>query len=182
MLRGFSRALNAIRHGDDGRARDQGFTLIEAAVAIVIAVILFVGLTQTLVTSFRHLKENRLAQQSTQIALEGVEFARSVLFAELAITPAAPGSDPNVLTGNRLDGSNFGLAADEDLVDVSTEASALIPYTYTETLDGVTFTVYNYVTEVQTSLRRVVVYVAWTANGNQRSHFTTTLISEVSSR
>ena len=38
---------------------------------------------------------------------------------------------------------------------------AMIPYTSTETLDGVTFTSLAYVTQVETGLRRVIISVTW---------------------
>jgi len=159
---------------------DAGFTLIEATVAMALVVVIFVGLMQSLTVSLRSARDNRMQQQATTLALEGIEFSRSLSWDELAMFPAAVVADPYVTSGS-LVGAEFDLGADEPLIDYTTEASALLPYHTVEVLDGTDFDVFAYVTDAGTGIRRVVVVVEWSTTEIARhAHHTSTLISEVS--
>jgi len=162
--------------------REGGITIVEVAVAMTLAVILSVGLMQVMLSGLRQVRESRLTQQATQLALEGVEYARSLTYAELAVTPEVSSGDPLLIpTGRLLDGSVIGLGADEPLVEVSSgHESGIVPYHSQEILDGVTFDIHNYVTEPEYGLRRIVVLVEWEMAGVARSQHTSALISAVS--
>ncbi len=153
---------------------DDGFTLVEVLVALVIVVLLFVGLSTTLTVSLRNLRNTRGEQQATALAQEGVEFSRSLDWAELAMIPADYSADLHV-TGSQFVGSSIGLSSNEALVESS---GGLIPVYTTQTLDGQLFTVSHYVTQVSSSLRRSIVVVEWATGGIKQAHFSTTQIAE----
>ncbi len=159
---------------------DAGFTLVEAAVAVFLVVILIVGLTQALVASLAAQAETRRQEQATVLAIEAIEYARSVPWVELGLDPDANPADPLVITSGPnhfLDGSYVNLPTDELIVEF---AGGLISPMTTETLDGQTFVVKTYVTDVDTELRRVTAVAEWVTHSTTRRHQTSTLISEAS--
>ena len=166
---------------------DRGFTLVEALVAMLIVAILIVGVGASLGAGFRHARENRAQQQATALSIEGVEFARSLEWDELAINPKVADGDPLlkiVGTDRLLDASLTNLAADEELIEMTganAVPGALLTFEHTETLDGITYTVHHYVTDAGTDLRRVVVAVEWTSSGASHRQMSSTLVSEVAS-
>jgi hypothetical protein len=127
----------------------------------------------------RAIGEAHSQEQATQLALEGIEFARSLTWAELRMDPAAETGDPRVNGETRtLVGTLFDVEANEPLVEGG--ESAMIPPSYQETLDATDFTVRTYVTEADQALRRVIVDVTWTVGDSPRRHFASTMISELS--
>ena len=170
----FRHALRRVRH-------DDGFTLVEVSVAVLVAAILLTSLTLMLGNTIRSVRDNRAQEQATVVALGEIEFARSVDWTELALDPIVAPLDPRLLSplDRKLVGATIGLAGDEDLVE---DAAGLIPYQSTESFDNQNFTIYQYVTEVEPELRRVVVVVEWQNGTSSHEHFTSTLISEVSAR
>jgi hypothetical protein len=120
-----------------------------------------------------------LQEQATQLALEGIEWARGVDWSQLSLDPAAETDDPNIDAVQRtLLGASFGLEADEPLVEGG--ESPLIPPVYQETLDGTPFTIRSYVTEAGYLLRRATVVVSWESEASSHRHVASTIISEVS--
>ncbi len=156
-----------------------GFTLIEVAVAMMIALILMIGLTISVGNTLRAVRHNRSLQQANALALERLEFARAIPWDNLAMANTALPTDPLLLdpVDRRLVGSEVDLPTDELLVEDTTDGWS---DTYrTEVFDEQTFQVRTYVTEVDTGLRRVVAVVDWDIGDAQRQTFTSTLISEV---
>ena len=154
---------------------DDGFTLVEAVVALFVAALLFSVLGTTLVSSSLATREARHQEEATQLSVEGLEVVRALPWAELAMQDVEVG-DPRV-SGGQLLGSTVGLGADETLVVDTTDGS--VDHHYTVTFDEFTFDVWTYVTEVQPELRRAVVFVVWPSGGGTRSHHTTALVSEL---
>lgn len=162
--------------------RDAGFTLVEVAVAMVIAVILMVGLTITVGNALRAVRHNRGAQQAVSLALERLEFTRSVPWDNLAMGDIVLPADPRLLspTDRKLVGSTVDVPADELLVEDTTDG--WVDTYRTEVFDEQTFQVSTYITEVNADLRRAVAIVEWTvADGDARVRHASTLISRVSS-
>jgi Tfp pilus assembly protein PilV len=159
-----------ITHG-----HDDGFTLVEAVMAMFVATILFAVLGTLLVASALATREARHQEEATQLSIEGLEVVRALPWAELAMQSVETG-DPRV-SGGQLLASAADLAANETLV-VDTTNGSVDPH-YTVTFDDFTFDVWTYVTEVQPELRRAVVFVVWDSNGGARRHHTTALISEL---
>ena len=164
----------------DTPRREEGFTLTEVIVAMLLAVILLVALTLSIGVALRSTRQNRIHRQATVLAIEHLEFARSVGWTELAISEPVRGWDPRILhpSDTKVIGATMDLANDESLVkDFS---NGLIEVYADTTLDGITFEVTTYVTDVEPGLRRVIVFVDWTYADVAREHFTMSLISEVS--
>lgn len=159
--------------------RDAGFTLVEVVIAMVISVILLIGLTITVGNAFRAVRHNRSAQQAVSLALERLEFARSIPWDNLAMADIAIPTDPRLLSpaDRRLVGSTVDVPADELLVEDTANGWA---DTYrTEVFDEQTFQVATYITEVDTDLRRVVAIVEWEVADAVRQRHASTLVSRV---
>jgi prepilin-type N-terminal cleavage/methylation domain-containing protein len=163
-----------------GRARrgaDEGFSLIELMVAILLGVIVTIAFGSTMRGALSSSRDNRFRQEATSVAMEQFEHARSLRWEDLSMSyvdSTAPLIDP---ANGRLLASATGLAADEDLLQCS--GGDVEPMT-TRTVGDVTYTTWTYVTEVTESLRRVVVLVTWEIDGNAFSHRSDSMISIVS--
>lgn len=146
----------------------------------MLVVVLFVGLTRSLTASLDSQAETRKQEQATVLALEGVEYARSLAWAELALDPPADAGDPMVVVA----GSDHYLSAtlarlpSNELI-VEDVAGLIVPFAQ-EVLDAQPFLVKTYVTEVEPTLRRVVVVVEWEERSALRRHQTSTLIAPAS--
>jgi len=155
--------------------QEDGFSLIEAAIALLVSVILFSMLAVTLQSSFNSARNSRTQQQATAIGNQYIELARSLTWDELAMDATESG-DPRI-AGINLKADVADIPANEKLVVDSVDG--LLDGKFTEVIDGDTFTVWQYVTEVSANeLKRVVVFVDWASNGEPRSHHTSTIIAE----
>lgn len=156
---------------------DRGFTLIELAVAGLLAALLIGAIAGTLHTVIGSSRQNRLHQEATAIMVERVEEVRALAWDSLAlaaIDPTAPMIDP--ATGFLL-GSQAGLPGDEALLVCV--GGAVTPKRE-EAAGGVTFTSWAYVTRLTADLRRVLVRVEWESSGVPASFQSSTVISDVS--
>ena len=153
---------------------EDGFTLIEAIVALAIAVVLFTVLGATLAATMNTQRQARIQQEATALANQYVELSRAMRWNELAMDVEESG-DPRT-GGSALLGSAAGLPANEALVVDG--SNGLIDSKVTETIDDTTFTIWQYVTEINSELRRVVVFVDWDENDSTRSHHLSTVIAE----
>ena len=154
---------------------EDGFTLIEAAVALVIAVVLFVVLGATLASTMNSQRQARIQQEATALANQYVELARTLRWDELQMDAEETG-DPRTSSSNLL-ASASNLPTNEPLVVDASDG--LIDSMFSETIDDTTFTIWQYVTEIDPDeLRRVVVFVDWVENNETRSHHMSTVIAE----
>jgi len=161
-------------------AADGGFSLVEAIVASFIVVVLFAGFGRSLGTAYLGSKDNAAAQEATAIGVEQLEFARSLDWFHIAMSAVdaeAPLIDDTL---GVLLASETGLDADEPLV-VDPE-DGLIEPTGSETVDGVNYSVWRFVSDAPDGLRRVVVLIEWQAQGAVSRHRTSTLIAEAATR
>ena len=78
---------------------EDGFTLIEAIVALAIAVVLFTVLGATLAATMNTPRQARIQQEATALANQYVELSRAMRWNELAMDVEESG-DPR--TGGRL--------------------------------------------------------------------------------
>lgn len=164
------------RKGRGGRrcATDSGFSLIEAAIALFISVILFSMLGVFLAASFRQARTSRALEQATQLGVEGIEISRSFPWDELAMDGVESGDSR--VAGGQLLASAADLEVDEDLVVDAALGS--VQSKYSVLVDDQSFDVWQYVTDVETGeLRRVVVVVTWSLGNAEREHHTSTLVS-----
>lgn len=157
---------------------ERGFTIVESVVAMILVVILFVGVAVTLQLSIRHQRQLRLQQQGTALAQDYVEASRALTWSELALDAAPPGSVPNVVAGDVL-ATPFNLPTDETLYVDATNGLVTAAGVGAETINGQVFDIYQYVSTIETGLRRFIVLVEWESRGLDHSYFTTTQISEL---
>ena len=157
--------------------REEGFSLLELTVALMLAVVFMVAVAGTLRGALAASRSNRFRQEATAMAMESFEHARSLGWDFLAmdeIDPQAPMIDPE--TGVLLYYES-GLASNEDLLVCAT--GQLAPKTVM-TVEDITYTTWTYVTKVNASLRRVVVLVMWETEGEAFTHRSDSVISVVS--
>jgi len=156
---------------------DRGFTLIESAVALLIAAFIFTALGQTVATALRASGERRLEQQATALTNEAVELVRDLGFDEVALLP--PASDPT-----RLPVSTFDPGTGPE--NIFEDPAGGIPLQVTsETFNGITYTLTRYVTWVdddpldsQTEdYKRFTVIADWTSRGVTRTEQLETFIA-----
>lgn len=158
------------------RSQERGFTLVEATVAGLIAMIMVIILSVVLSSALRSLQNNRLHTAATSMATEIIEVVRDLPYEEIAHHPSDISvSDPYVITGLKL--SYPGLP--EELV-ATDPAGGVDPHVTMEVVSDVTFTKRAYVTYVEANLKRVVSVVSWTLRGDDKVVMTETLITEPS--
>ena len=75
--------------------RQGGFTLIEAAVALLIATFIFVALGQTIAAALRASEARRLEQQADALVAEAIEGIRDFVYTDLALDSG----DPTLIRG-----------------------------------------------------------------------------------
>ncbi|MFQ5553931.1 MAG: hypothetical protein ACE5GC_01010 [Acidimicrobiia bacterium] len=154
--------------------------MVESIMALMLVVLLFVGVATTLQIAIRHQRDVRLQQQATALAIEYVEFARSVSWAELALSETPPAEVPNI-SGAFVLGAPFDLPGDEALVIDATDGLIAPSNPGGETINGQSFDVYQYVSDVEPGLRRFTVLVEWDSGRISHDHFTSAQVSEVGS-
>lgn len=159
------------------RSGEEGFTLVELSVAMVIAVIIMVAASSSLRSALTGSRMNRFRQEATAVAMATFEHARSLEWDQLAMAGIDP-QDPWITDGV-LPASVSGLDEDEAVLECPT--GVLAPVT-TETVGQVPFTTRTYVTHVSDSLRRVYVLVAWEIEGSSYHYRSDSLVSIVSAR
>lgn len=154
---------------------DEGFSLIDAAVATVVAMFLVTAFGGIMGSTLRGSRTNAQAQQGTAIGTERIEYALSLTWEEIAMSEI--NADAPMLNGDgdHLGAADAGLDADEALIASS---GGLIPPRVNETVDTTSYTIWQYVTDAGAGLRRVVVLVTWVEGGMTSSHNTSVLVSE----
>lgn len=164
---------------------ERGFTLVESIMALFLVVILFVGVATTLHLAVRQKRDVRLQQQANALAQEYVEFARSLTWAQLGLSADPPIGMPN-LGGTGGGGPAFSVLAepfnlpgDEALAIDTTNGLITASNPGGETVNGQSFDVYQYVSTIDTGLRRFIVLIEWTSGNLSHSRFTSTQISEL---
>ncbi|MBT8213065.1 MAG: prepilin-type N-terminal cleavage/methylation domain-containing protein [Acidimicrobiia bacterium] len=155
--------------------QDDGFSLMESVMAMVVVVILFVAIATSLQVSMNHQKKVRLQQQGTALMMQELEVARDTDWIELENATAPPASD-YMLTGSKINGAFFGLPTDEK---VEVGSGDVVPFEAAyETYDGVDFDVHRLISVAGDDLRRVVIVVEWDFRGETQHFYGTTLVTE----
>jgi type II secretory pathway pseudopilin PulG len=160
-------------------SQDSGFTIIEAIVASSILIVIFAGFGTTLGGAFNGARDNNVAQEATAVAVEQIEYARSLTWDGVAMTALASGAPAMDETQGVLLATEADLAANELLV---VDADGRISPKEIETIDGQDFTIWRYVSDAGGGIRRFLVIVEWHLDGVVSSHRNSTLISEASTR
>ncbi|MDT0164779.1 prepilin-type N-terminal cleavage/methylation domain-containing protein [Actinotalea sp. AC32] len=164
-----------------GRRDDEGFGLIEAVVAMLIAGVVFAALAASLVSAVKASLYSRQNQQATDFMTRELETLRASGFGALAHTVGTVAGDP------RLNSCGGTYCLDVNGVDepVVTVASGGLP-SVTTVVSGAesnstTFTVSRYVTAVPgestDTVRRATVVITWDNGGVERTRSTSSLIA-----
>ncbi len=159
------------------RSNERGFSLVELAVAGLLAAMLVAAIAGTMKAAIGTSRASRLHQEATAIMVERMEQARALPWDTLAlaaIDATAPLIDPGA---GALLGAEAGLPGDEELLVCEGGA---VPAKSVKTAGGVTFTSWAYVTRLSTDLRRLVVMVEWESGGVPATFQSSTVISDVS--
>ncbi|MGI9648181.1 MAG: type IV pilus modification PilV family protein [Acidimicrobiia bacterium] len=155
--------------------RDGGFTLIEAAVALLIATFIFVALGQTIATALRASEARRLEQQADALIAEVIEGVRDFEYADLAL-------DSGDVTLLPITSFDAGTGPEPLIVETG---GSLTPQVSTETFNTITFTLTRYVTWVDDDpldtstedYKRMTVVASWDHRGSTRTEQRDTLVS-----
>lgn len=160
---------------------DEGFTLVESIVALLIAGIIFSALASSIIAGLQASLYSRQNQQATDFMTQRVEELRRMDFSTLAhdATDVSSAARTTSCTGGRC------LTVDGVAEPVITDAAPGIT-AYRRTITGAdanqtTYTVDTYVTnavgEDADRIRRATVYVTWQNRGQVKTRSTTTLIA-----
>jgi type II secretory pathway pseudopilin PulG len=160
-------------------SHDSGFSIIEALVAASILLVIFAGFGTTLGGAFNGAHDNDVAQEATSLAVEQIEYARSLTWDGVAMTALAPGAPAMDQTQGILLAEEADLEADESLI---VDEGGWISPNEIETIDGQSFTIWRYVSDAGGGIRRFLVIIEWNLDGVVSYHRNSTLISEASTR
>jgi hypothetical protein len=145
-------------------------------VAFGVAALVVLAVAASMRSALGSSRGNRLRSEAVGVAMETIEFGRSLDWEELALSGIDP--DAPLISADRevLLASATGLAEDEPLRTCVT--GAIEPRTVA-TSQGSELTTWAYVTQLSESLRRLYVLVTWGLEGAPQSHETSTIISTV---
>lgn len=160
-------------------SHDSGFSIIEAMVAASILLVIFAGFGTTLGGAFNGSRDNDVAQEATALAVEQIEYARSLAWDGVAMTSLASGAPAMDQSQGTLLADEADLEKDESLV---VDEDGRISPTEVETIDGQSFTIWRYVSDAGGDIRRYLVIIEWHLDGVVSYHRNSTLISEASTR
>jgi len=161
---------------------DDGFTLLEVVVALVIAAVMFTALAGVSISALRGAAIARQNTQAADIGNAVLEDARTQAYAGLSMVPSDLSGDPRVLTGDTISVPDVGT---EDLVVSST--GSLSPHIEEVEANNVTFTVATYVSVPNgTSIdeegiplaKRVTAFVTWSTYGAERTRTVSSILVE----
>ena len=160
------------------RGGDAGFSIIETAVAGSLAAIFVIGMGMSMLIAMSGARDTRLQQAAHAVALERIEIARGTPWDGLRMSSIEPSAPFLTAEQNAVDADAASLVVDEVLAVDGTDGQ--IPPLIVETREGVTYTVWIYVTAPDFDTRRVIVDVRWDVDGRPERFVSSTLISEAS--
>lgn len=172
-------------------AGDQGFSLVEAVVALAIAVAIFTALAFALIGGARSALLSQQNQQAADVLNRAVEQARAVPYDSLAVREADIDAGETrspalstVDTYDPTDDSSAGANAEALVYDANglvAPGAAGATHTATVAQNGGTFTVRRYVTvpaDASTSAyKRLTIVVTWSSLGKERTRTYSTLVA-----
>jgi Tfp pilus assembly protein PilV len=166
---------------------DDGVSLVETIVALLIAAGVLMALAAATVTSLKSTLVSRQNQQASDIATQLVEKARAMPYGAMTmVTADVPGGDANV-TGAVSTGylANAGTGSAE--CAAITAGGSLTSHVVTLTRNKTPFTAKTYITypgvstgcnTAYASVRRVTVVVTWSTAGKARTRRLSTLVAD----
>lgn len=175
---------NLLHRISEGLDREDGFTIIEASIAMLVVALMFTALSAGLMGGLRATRDARLYQQATSIGEESVEAARDLHYDNLLMQDSDIAGDPRILPGPTFDPDRSGPLVAEPIV-TSTSGGAIVPHITTEVVGNTTFTTSRYVTWVDDvvqggpaqSYKRMVVIIEWQVGNRTNSYVTSSFIA-----
>jgi len=164
---------------------DDGFTLIEAVVALAIAVIVFMALTFALIGGAHEVLLAQQNQQAGDVVNQVVEQARSINYDTLLMQDSdlTNSLDPNgsaIKACGCYNPNTDSTATGWELL-ASGPVGTIVPHAKTVSLNGLNYTVREYVTLAVdakgASYKRLTVIASWTSLGKTHSRVYSTFIS-----
>lgn len=157
-------------------ACDDGISLVEVLVAMVVLVVAVLGLASAATSSLISLQDSRTRQRAAALATESLEFARSYDYSDVAMRTG----DPLVPAGGQFspnDGTANNPGSGEAIVQAA--IGAVTGNSHNRSAEGLTLR--TFVTQPSDpALRRVTVVVEWTGRGSRREVRYSTLVSDAS--
>lgn len=170
---------------------DEGFSLVEAIVALAIATVVFTTLAFALIGGAKSSLLSQQNQQAADVMNKAVEEARSLPYNALAMRPAdldageptGPSRAPAISACSCYNPTNDTTTGTgvEALVTPDIHGG-LVTHVTQETQNGGTFTVRRYVTQpvdaASAVYKRLTVVVTWNSLGKERRRTYSTLVAE----
>lgn len=167
-------------------AGDEGFTMVEAVVALVVAALIFTAVAAGMVQAIRATLFARQNQQSVDVVSQQVETLRGVDYASLSLSTADStfSSDTSMKqVGGAWYADIDGKGTYEQVVTLASGA-AVPTHISTVARNNTSFTMKTYVTTPPTdsaattdSYRRLTVVASWTAAGSSHTRRTSTFVT-----
>lgn len=173
------RLLSRLRDHRD----DDGFTLIEAVVALTVASIVFTGFAAASIGGVRSVLVGRTAQQASDVGERALEEMRALGYDSAAMVAGDLGvNDPvDVASCSCYNPADDSVEGDTEPLDVKANGG-VTPHVTTETINETAYTVRRYVTVPEdasgAAYKRLTVVVTWSLQGKERSRTTTSAITE----
>lgn len=163
---------------------EDGFTIIEASIAMLIVAMMFTALSAGLISGLRATRDARLFQQATAMGQEAIEAARDLSYDALVMQTSDLAGDPRIGPGPKFDPDGSGILAAEPVI-TSSSGGSIVPHITTETVVNTTFTKSRYVTWVDDTIqggpaqsyKRMVVIIEWPAGNQTNSYVTSSFIA-----
>ena len=169
--------------------REDGFLLTETVVAMGLGVLLLTVLTAGLASGLRATSETKRFQQATALGTQAVERAKEAPYDALVMVASELNGDPRVGTNGcgtgELRPPGFHLC-ERLVIDATTGAGAIHPHRTTETIGGLDFSVWRYLTWARApdsgeeeTMKRITAIVEWEAGEASRSFHISGTITNV---
>lgn len=163
---------------------ENGFTIIEASIAMLVVALMFTALSAGLMGGLRATRDARLYQQATSHGEEAVEAARDLQYDSLVMQTSDLAGDPRIQSGPMFDPDQSGPLVAEPVV-ASASGGSIVPHITTEAVGNTTFTTSRYVTWVDDTIqggpaqsyKRMVVIIEWQVGGRTNSYVTSSFIA-----
>lgn len=160
---------------------EEGFTLVEAVVALFVLGIIFTALAAAAMGSLRASMTARVEQQAIDFATEALETTRAADYRDLMHVTSDLSGDPRVTTCGATTCYDPGTGTQEPLVQSTTGAlSPHVTQVPSSLSNNVSITLSTYVTrpaDASADYKRVTVVANWSVAGHDRERAVSSLVT-----